>query len=69
MPSASGGDGSSGDGTDGNPTGDDGFGDDDFEDCDYSLTFDNLDDLNAVSSDMRTDCVAVYALDTLITMM
>lgn len=37
--------------------------------CDYYLTFDNLDDLNAASGGLRVECLAAYALDTLITML
>lgn len=44
---------------------------DDFEVCDYSKTssFKNLDELAAASGDMRSDCIAVYTLQTLITML
>lgn len=39
-----------------------------FDICDFSLSFHNLDDLNAAAGNMRTDCLAIYALETLITM-
>ena len=44
---------------------------DDFEVCDYSKasSFKNLDELVAASGDMRSDCIAVYTLQTLITML
>jgi chitinase len=45
------------------------FGPEDGVPCDYTLTFNNLDDLNAVSDGMRVQCLAAYALNTLITML
>jgi chitinase len=43
--------------------------DDDYEQCYYDRTFDSLDDLNAASDGLSVECVAAYALDTLITML
>jgi hypothetical protein len=37
--------------------------------CDYTKTFADLDDLNAFSDGMRSECLAAYALKTLITML
>lgn len=51
---------------------DDDDDDDSFENgvlCDYTITFDSLDDLNAASDGLRVECLAAYALDTLITML
>ncbi|KAK5111586.1 hypothetical protein LTR85_011815 [Meristemomyces frigidus] len=48
---------------------DDDFGDSNYQSCDYSLLFNNLDDLNAAAGGLRTDCISVYALETLITML
>jgi len=51
---------------------DDDDDDDSFENgvpCDYTMTFDNLDDLNAASDGLRVECLAAYTLDTLITML
>lgn len=42
---------------------------DDFQMCDYTLTFKNLDDLNARAGQYRSDCVAKYTLDVLIAML
>ncbi|KAJ5901127.1 glycoside hydrolase [Penicillium tannophilum] len=44
---------------------------DDYEVCDYSqiYKYKTLDELSAASGDMRSDCIAVYALQTLITML
>jgi chitinase len=45
--------------------------DEDFEVCDYSQIdqFKNLDELASASGDIRPDCLAVYTLQTLITML
>jgi len=43
--------------------------DDDFAVCDFTLTFDNLDDLNTATGNLRTDCIAIYTLETLMTML
>ncbi|THX32417.1 hypothetical protein D6D10_08112 [Aureobasidium pullulans] len=48
---------------------DDNWGPDDYIPCDYTKTFENLDDLNAASDGMRTECLAAYAMSTLITML
>lgn len=58
----------------GDDSGDDSDDDDDNDEddapvCDYSITFDNLDDLNAASGDFVSSCLVVYALETLITML
>ncbi|KAK4545949.1 hypothetical protein LTR36_002513 [Oleoguttula mirabilis] len=57
--------------SDPNSSGDDDgdFGDEDFILCDYSLVFNDLDDLGAAAGGLRTDCIAVYALETLVTML
>ncbi|KAH0171368.1 glycoside hydrolase family 6 protein, partial [Aureobasidium melanogenum] len=39
------------------------------EPCDYTKTFNNLDDLNAAADGIRPDCLAIYAMQTLITML
>ena len=49
--------------------GDDGYGDEDYVVCDYSITFDSLDDLNAHSGSLRSDCMAAYTLEVLISML
>ena len=49
----------------------------DYEACDYSVSYETLDDLNAditgklseARGTIRSDCIAVYALDALITML
>jgi chitinase len=48
---------------------DDNYGPEDYVGCDYSKTFANLDDLNAASDGMRLECLAAYAMETLITML
>ncbi|KAG9603067.1 glycoside hydrolase family 6 protein, partial [Aureobasidium melanogenum] len=48
---------------------DDNYEPEDNNPCDYDLTFDNLEDLNAASDGLRAECLAAYALDTLITML
>jgi hypothetical protein len=48
---------------------DDNYGPEDYVGCDYSRTFANLDDLNAASDGMRLECLAAYAMETLITML
>lgn len=45
------------------------YGPDSYEPCDYTITFNNLDDLNSASDGLRVECVAAYAMDTLITML
>lgn len=53
------------------------FGPETFQDCDYTASYKTLSDLNmAIAGQdnpshgtMRSDCVAAYALDTLITML
>ncbi|CAD0113390.1 unnamed protein product [Aureobasidium uvarum] len=58
-----------GDGDTDDPDGDGFGGDEDFEVCDFSKTFKNLDDLSAAADGLRSDCIAVYTLETLITML
>ncbi|GAB7357175.1 hypothetical protein MBLNU459_g8166t1 [Dothideomycetes sp. NU459] len=48
---------------------DDNYAPEDYIPCDYTKTFDNLDDLNAASDGLRVECLAVYAMSTLITML
>lgn len=43
--------------------------DDDYTPCDYTKTFKSLDDLSSSAGDLRSDCVAVYALQVLIDML
>ena len=45
------------------------YNDDDSPLCDYSLSFSALDDLNAVAGGLRSDCIAIYALQTLMAML
>jgi chitinase len=37
--------------------------------CDYTKRFADLDDLNAFSDGLRSECLAAYAMETLITML
>ncbi|KAJ5100662.1 glycoside hydrolase [Penicillium angulare] len=55
---------------------DDGSGDevepdlgDTWESCDYSKSFNTLDELSEASAGMRSDCISVYTLQTLVTML
>ncbi|THY23807.1 glycoside hydrolase [Aureobasidium pullulans] len=41
----------------------------DYIPCDYTRAFSDLDDLNAASDGLRTECLAAYAMSTLITML
>lgn len=67
--SDSGADNSHSDPGDDEDTDDYGFGFDDFEVCDFSKTYKDLDNLSDASKSLRTDCIAVYTLETLITML
>lgn len=37
--------------------------------CDYTKVFNTLEELSAASGDMRSDCISVYTLQTLVTML
>jgi len=50
--------------------GDTGFDDtDSFVPCDYTLSFSNLEAVNAASGGLRADCIAIYTLQALIAML
>lgn len=48
---------------------DDNYAPEDYIPCDYTKTFHNLDDLNAASAGLRSQCLAAHAMQTLITML
>jgi chitinase len=41
----------------------------DYPSCDFSQSFNTLDELHAASGGMRSDCVSVFTLQTLVTML
>lgn len=47
----------------------DNYGPEDYIPCDYTKTFANLEVLNAAADGLRVECLAAYAMRTLITML